>query len=369
MGCECLRPVEITKEIKTNTKEEKDNNFILKNDKKKEFDVCINTIKTSDKITFNTHQDNDLYKQLKNDSNINNDINNKIPFSSKQKNEKLIQKINNSNNYIIKEISKNTKDKNICDNKIDLNKIFNLEIKNYSKKLINDKYKNLIIIDKNKKNKNKNIIDKNNKNKIIIDKNNSKTHSNFKKHNKIKNENNTNLPKDEFSKYIFDHINRLRENPKSFIKNIEDAKSFITRNKHNNLIYKKNIKVLLSQGLLAFEESIAILQLCKPMNKLIFEPSLVVKLPEKEEDIKNNKYFKNEIKKMIDKGIPIQSYWRDIIREPETSFLMMVIDDTGLKSGLKRKDLLDPNNKYIGISSTTIGKHFVCFLTFSNIKN
>ena len=176
------------------------------------------------------------------------------------------------------------------------------------------------------------------------------------------------MPTDEFSKYIFEHINMLRENPKYFIKNIEEAKSFIARNKDNKLIYKKKIKVLLSQGLLAFEEAIAILQFCKPMNKLIYEPNLVVKLPKSEDDIKNKDYFRNEIKHMIEKGIPIQAYWRDIIKEPETSFLMMVIDDTGIKSGLKRKDILDPNKKYIGISSISIGKHFVCFLTFSNSK-
>jgi hypothetical protein len=193
-----------------------------------------------------------------------------------------------------------------------------------------------------------------------------KSKNNMKETNKNKNV--SNMPKDEFSKYIFEHINMLREDPKSFIKNIEEAKSFISRNKDNKLIYKKKIKVLLSQGLLAFEEAIAILQFCKPMNKLIFEPNLMVKLPKSEDDIKNKDYFKNEIKHMIEKGIPIQAYWRDIIKEPETSFLMMVIDDTGVKSGLKRKDILDPNKKYIGISSICIGKHFVCFLTFSNTK-
>ena len=85
--------------------------------------------------------------------------------------------------------------------------------------------------------------------------------------------------------------------------------------------------------------------------------------------ILNRNYFKKEIKSMILKGIPIQAYWRDIIKEPETSFLMMIVDDTGLKAGLKRKDILDPNMKYIGICSTTIGKRFVCFMTFSNCKH
>ena len=104
------------------------------------------------------------------------------------------------------------------------------------------------------------------------------------------------------------------------------------------------------------------------MNKLIFEPKLMVKLPETEEDLINKKYLKLEIKKMKEKGIPIKSYWRDIIKEPETSFLMMIVDDTGIQAGLKRKDILDPNMKYIGISSKFIGKHFICFMTFSESK-
>ena len=191
---------------------------------------------------------------------------------------------------------------------------------------------------------------------------------------KLKREINTNInniinekkPMDDFSQYIFDHINKIREDPQSFINNIEEAKTFILYNKSKKLIYKKNVKVALSEGIPAFQEAISILKICKPMNKLIFEPKLMVKLPDNEDDIINKEYFKSEIKKMKSKGIPIKSYWRDIINEPETSFLMMIVDDTGMKSGMKRNDILDPNMKYIGICSKSIGKYFICFLTFSD---
>ena len=191
---------------------------------------------------------------------------------------------------------------------------------------------------------------------------------------KLKREINTNIntiinekkPMDDFSQYIFDHINKIREDPQSFINNIEEAKTFILYNKSKKLIYKKNVKVALSEGIPAFQEAISILKICKPMNKLIFEPKLMVKLPDNEDDIINKEYFKFEIKKMKSKGIPIKSYWRDIINEPETSFLMMIVDDTGMKSGMKRNDILDPDMKYIGICSKSIGKYFICFLTFSD---
>ena len=192
---------------------------------------------------------------------------------------------------------------------------------------------------------------------------------------KLKRELNSNLnnniinekkPMDDFSQYIFNHINKIRENPQSFISNIEEAKPYILYNKSKKLIYKKNVKVALSEGIPAFQEAISILKICKPMNKLIFEPKLMVKLPDNEDDIIDKEYFKSEIRKMISEGIPIKSYWRDIINDPETSFLMMIVDDTGKKSGMKRNDILDPNMKYIGICSKSIGKYFICFLTFSD---
>lgn len=337
MGCECLKPEEMTREIKTYNTEEKEIYIKLKNEKIRDMDTYINSIKTSDKNTFNQNKNNEIFPSSKNN-------NNKIFFSQ----EKIIENIYTSKNNSNDETAKKTIDK-----LYNRNQILNRRFKKNQKALTN-----------NNNIKNDNIIINNNK--IILDKNKPKGKiAKIKKTYKIKEE----LPKDEFSKYIFEHINKLRADPQSFIQNIEEAKSFIVRNKNNKLIYKKNIKVSLSQGLLAFEEAISILKFCKPMNKLIFDPNLVVKLPETEEDILNRNYFKNEIKSMILKGIPIQAYWRDIIKEPETSFLMMIVDDTGLKAGLKRKDILDPNMKYIGICSTTIGKRFVCFMTFSNCKH
>ena len=243
-------------------------------------------------------------------------------------------------------------------------KIENQNSKNYSND-INSKRK----LDENISVKQKQIKNKNSKKSV-----NKKINLDINEI-KLKRELNSNLnnniinekkPMDDFSQYIFNHINKIRENPQSFISNIEEAKPFILYNKSKKLIYKKNVKVALSEGIPAFQEAISILKICKPMNKLIFEPKLMVKLPDNEDDIIDKEYFKYEIRKMISEGIPIKSYWRDIINDPETSFLMMIVDDTGKKSGMKRNDILDPNMKYIGICSKSIGKYFICFLTFSD---
>ena len=243
-------------------------------------------------------------------------------------------------------------------------KIENQNSKNYSNDINSQRKLDENISVKQKQIKNKNSKKSVNK-KINLDINEIK----------LKRELNSNLnnntinekkPMDDFSQYIFNHINKIRENPQSFINNIEEAKPYILYNKSKKLIYKKNVKVALSEGIPAFQEAISILKICKPMNKLIFEPKLMVKLPDNEDDIIDKEYFKYEIRKMISEGIPIKSYWRDIINDPETSFLMMIVDDTGKKSGMKRNDILDPNMKYIGICSKSIGKYFICFLTFSD---
>ena len=318
MGCECLKSKKIEKEIINPNIHEK-NKFLKskKFEKQRNTDTYLNSMKTSDKnieiIQNAIHENNIIEKNIKFDN-------------SKYDSNIISKKITSDEN--INEIKKNP-----------------ITFKN--KNSISNTKENQAIININNLN--------NNKPKSKINQN-SKKLLNSKK------------PIDEFSQYIFTYINKIRENPQSFIDNIEKAKFYIEYNKSNKLIYKKNIKVALSQGLPAFEETISILKIVKPMNKLIFEPKLMVKLPQSEEELLDKNFFKLEIKKMKEKGIPIKSYWRDIIKEPETSFLMMIVDDTGIKAGLKRKDILDPNMKYIGICSRTIGKYFICFVTFSDCK-
>ena len=172
-------------------------------------------------------------------------------------------------------------------------------------------------------------------------------------------------PEDNFSLYIFEHINLLRENPQSFINLIEDSKKKITYDKKKRLVYKSNVKVALSKGEPAFDDAISVLKNTVPMNKLIYNPNMNIPLPISEEEIKDKNYLKNNVKLLLSNNVKIRTYWRDIINDPETSFILMIVDDSGNKAGNKRKDLLNPDMKYIGICSTMIGKNFVCYLCFS----
>ena len=104
------------------------------------------------------------------------------------------------------------------------------------------------------------------------------------------------------------------------------------------------------------------------MEILEFSPEITVDLPKNIEELKNTNDLKIKVESMVSQGINIKSYWKDIIRDPEISFLLMIVDDHGSRRGRKRKDILNPKMKYIVISSTEINGNFVCYLTLSPSK-
>ena len=171
-------------------------------------------------------------------------------------------------------------------------------------------------------------------------------------------------PNDEFSKYLFSLINSLRVNPPSYIDTILRAKNNI-ENKHGSKIYKSSVKVALNSGEKAFDAAVQILKETEPMNKLIYNPDLTIDIPTTENDIKSKAYLQSQIKKKISEHIAIKSFWKDIVKDPDTCFILTIVDDSGRNTGNKRNDILDRNNKYIGISSVMIGKSFACYIVLS----
>lgn len=183
------------------------------------------------------------------------------------------------------------------------------------------------------------------------------------KENEIKIDDNL-IPEDDFSKYIFEQINLIRKNPNNFIEIIEESKSKILEKNGKNF-YKSKVKVVLNDGISVFNETIEFLKKTQPMSELQFSSKICVPLPKNEEEIKNPQYLKSKVEE-IKKKYSIKTYWRDIINDSETSFILMIVDDNGNKKGLKRKEILNPEMKYIGINSITIEKSFVCYLTLSD---
>ena len=173
-------------------------------------------------------------------------------------------------------------------------------------------------------------------------------------------------PKDTFSKIIFDKINTLRTNPQSYIKTIEESKKNIIIDNRGRLIYNNKIRIALTKGIQAFNEAINILKTIKPSKKLIFNPYLTVAMPKNENDAKNRNDLEVKVENLMKEGYIVKSFWRDVIKDPEICFLMTVVDDIGIMSRMRRKDLLDSNMKYIGISSVDINGNFVCYIILSN---
>ena len=245
---------------------------------------------------------------------------------------------------------------------------------NYEKKMNFEEHKNI----NNNINNNINIINTD-QNLFEIKENNSNNNYileeniEIKKESNSENNENTNenyifkttseRPKDDFSEYIFDNINKIREDPQSYINVIEQAKKNIILDKKGIIIYKSTVKVALTRGLPAFDETINYLRKLKPMSKLIFSNELMVDSPINEEQIKDKKYMNEQINIKVQKGIPIKSFWRDIIKDPQTCLILMIVDDNGPNSGKKRNDILDPNMQCIGITSKKIGKSFASYMT------
>jgi len=98
------------------------------------------------------------------------------------------------------------------------------------------------------------------------------------------------------------------------------------------------------------------------MNKLIYNPDFVVELPNNELEIISKEYLGNKVKDKINNKIDIKSFWKDIVKDEETCFILSVVDDSMKNAGNKRNDILNKNNKYIGISSVKIGKSFACYI-------
>ena len=174
------------------------------------------------------------------------------------------------------------------------------------------------------------------------------------------------LPEDDFSLYLFDEINKIRIDPKSYIDIIRSNKNKVITDKKNRLIFKSKVKVALYQGIPIFDDAINSLQITQPMNKLIFNPHLCIELPKNEDEIKDRMYLKKKINEICkNNNVIVKSYWRDIVKDPETSFILMIVDDSEKTVEKKKKNILDPNIKYIGINSTNFGKSFACYILLS----
>ena len=185
--------------------------------------------------------------------------------------------------------------------------------------------------------------------------------------------NNYNDQNEKYADYpekIVELINNIRQDPVGYADVIEESIQNIIEEEDKNdpsnikIIYKKKVKVALNRGELAFREAVDILRSLNPLPPLEFSNEKCVPLPENEEELRRPAFLKEQVKKMREET-EIDVFFKDLIKVPEVSVLLMIVDDTNKNCGKKRLTLLNKDLKYIGVTSKFIGKTFIAYLAFS----
>ena len=174
-----------------------------------------------------------------------------------------------------------------------------------------------------------------------------------------------------YSKNIMDLINKIRKYPREYAEIIENSiKNIIIEDNNlepNNpkIIYKQKIKVALHRGEPAFKEAAGLLRKMSPLSPLEFKEEICIPLPDNEKESKDSNYLRNKVKEMLSKKITINSFFKDLVKIPEISILLMIVDDNGKSAGKKRRAILNKDYKYIGINFRFFGENFISYFSFA----
>ena len=188
--------------------------------------------------------------------------------------------------------------------------------------------------------------------------------------NEINNNLEKNIKYSDYPQKMLDLINQIRANPVSYADVIEDCMQNITEEQDKNdesktrIIYKKKVKVALNRGEIAFKDAAEELRNMEPLPPLELKNDICVPLPEEEAEIRDSSYLREQVK-IIREKTNIDVFFKDLIKIPEVSALLMIVDDSEKNPGKKRQAVLNSEFKYIGISSKFIGKTFIAYFAFS----
>ena len=165
--------------------------------------------------------------------------------------------------------------------------------------------------------------------------------------------------KNDYPQKTISLINQIRSNPVLYSNQVENSIKNIKINKNNQIIYHNIVKVALHRGEQAFREAIDKLKNTKPMQPLRYNPQLCIPLPENEIELKDQNFLKEQVDKIRKRSTIIEIYFKDLIKIPEISVLLMIVDDNSKNTSKKRDTLLNKDFRYIGVNSKFIGKNFV----------
>ena len=179
-----------------------------------------------------------------------------------------------------------------------------------------------------------------------------------------------NLKYMEYPQKIVELINNIREDPVSYADLIEDSIQYIVEEEDKNdptnmrLIFKNKVKVALNKGEAAFREAAEYLRTLSPIPPLEFSQDRCIPLPDNEDELNDPNYLREQVK-ILRQQTDIDVFFKDLIKIPEVSGLLMIVDDTNKNAGRKRLALLNKDLKYVGVSCKFIGKTFIAYFAFS----
>ena len=171
--------------------------------------------------------------------------------------------------------------------------------------------------------------------------------------------------KNDYPQKVIFLINKIRSNPLMYANFVEESIKNIKITKNNKIIYSNGVKVALHRGEEAFRDAINQLKQTEPMMPLRYNPQLCIPLPENEEELNEKNYLKENVDKMRGRNTNIEIYFKDLIKIPEVSVLLMIVDDNSKNVAKKRDTLLNKDFKFIGCNCKFIGKNFVAHFSFS----
>ena len=144
---------------------------------------------------------------------------------------------------------------------------------------------------------------------------------------------------------IVELINNIREDPVGYADTVEQSiQDIVTEEAKEDptikrLIYKKKLKVALTKGEPAFHEAIEYLRSLSPLPPLEFSQEKCIPLPDTEEQLNDHTFLRNQVKALREKT-KIDVFFKDLIKIPEISGLLMIVDDTIKNPGKKEKHYL-----------------------------
>ncbi len=186
-----------------------------------------------------------------------------------------------------------------------------------------------------------------------------------KKYEEEKNKKYSNYPEK-----MLELIKKIREDTVSYAEVIDDSIQNIIEEQNDEdenktkLIYKKKVKVALTRGEPAFREVAEKLRNMSSLPPLEFKNDICIPLPESKEELREPKFLKEHVN-ALRQNTRIDVFFKDLVKIPDVSALLMVVDDSPKNPGKKRQAVLSKDFKYIGINSKFIGKTFIAYFTFS----